>query len=54
VTLPESIHEGEIRRLSWDFASHEWKYFVECPKHVVTTWYVDADLELREEATDEA
>jgi hypothetical protein len=34
--------------------SHEWKYFVECPNHAMTTWYLGADLALLDEAADEA
>lgn len=53
VLLPQSVHVGEIRRISWDFNSHEWKYFVECPNRAVTTWYVGADLEQVDESADE-
>ncbi len=46
VRLPESVHEGKIQRISWDFPRNEWKFFVECPKQVVSNWYVAADLDL--------
>jgi hypothetical protein len=44
VNLPQSVHEGQITRLSWDYARSEWQYFVQCPKEVVSTWYIAADL----------
>ena len=46
VTLPQSIHEGQITEISWDFKRSEWKYFVKCPNEVVSTWYVGADLQV--------
>ncbi len=49
VSLPQSAHDGQVVRVSWDFPRSEWRYFVECPKHVVTGWYVAADLDLLEE-----
>jgi hypothetical protein len=49
VKLPESVHDGEIARISWDYTREEWKYFVECPNQNVSTWYVAADLDLLEE-----
>lgn len=45
VNLPQSVHEGEVTRLSWDFPRREWRYFVECPNRAVSTWYVLADLD---------
>ncbi len=44
--LPETVHEGEITRISWDFVSKEWKYYVQCPQKTVTQWYFAADLDL--------
>ncbi len=44
VTLPQSVHEGQITRLSWDFPRSEWQYFVKCPNEAVSTWYIGADL----------
>ncbi|MGI9471132.1 MAG: hypothetical protein ACR2NZ_06360 [Rubripirellula sp.] len=52
VQLPQSVHEGRITKLSWDFTSSEWKYFVDCPNDVVSAWYVIADLDLLEENPD--
>ena len=49
VRLPESVHEGEVARISWDFTRGEWKFYVECPNHLVSTWYVLADLDLLED-----
>lgn len=49
IQLPESVHEGRISKLSWDFTSAEWKYYVECHNDVVSAWYVLADLERLEE-----
>ena len=46
VNLPTSVHHGQIIRISWDFPRSEWKYYVACPAHGVSTWYVDADLAL--------
>ena len=53
VNLPESVHEGEVSRLSWDFTRGEWKFFVDCPNHLVSSWYVLADLDLLEEQPEE-
>ena len=44
VRLPQSVHEGQVTRLSWDFTRSEWQYYVQCPKEVVSTWYIGADL----------
>ncbi len=49
VQLPQSVHDGEVRDLSWDYTRAEWKYFVECSAPKVTNWYVRADLQLHEE-----
>lgn len=49
VNLPQSTHDGQVVRVSWDFPRLEWRYFVECPQQVVTGWYVEADLELMDE-----
>jgi len=49
VKLPQSTHDGRVVRVSWDFPRSEWRYFVECPKQVVTGWYVAADLDLLDE-----
>jgi hypothetical protein len=45
VRLPDTVHDGEITRLAWDFVSKEWKYYVQCPQRAVTQWYFAADLE---------
>ena len=46
VRLPDTVHDGEITRLAWDFVSKEWKYYVQCPQRAVTQWYFAADLDL--------
>ncbi len=46
VRLPSTVHDGKITRLSWDFVSKEWKYYVQCPQRAVTQWYFAADLSL--------
>lgn len=45
VNLPQSIHQGDVRDLTWDYTRSEWKYFVQCPETKVTNWYVAADLD---------
>ncbi len=50
VNLPESFHDGDIKDMSWDYTSSEWRFFVECTETKVTNWYVVADLEPIEEA----
>ena len=45
VRLPDTVHDGEITRLAWDFVSKEWKYYVQCSQRAVTQWYFAADLE---------
>ena len=52
VSLPQSVHEGQITRLSWDFRRTEWQYFVKCPNEAVTTWYIGADLTWLDEDDD--
>lgn len=52
VHLPQSVHEGQIARISWDFARGEWTYFVECASPLVSTWYVQADLSVLEPGED--
>lgn len=52
VNLPQSVHEGKITKLSWDFARTEWQYFVECPNAAVSTWYILADLHWLDEDED--
>jgi hypothetical protein len=47
VKLPETVHDGKITRLAWDFVSKEWKYYVQCPQRAVTQWYFAADLRLQ-------
>ncbi len=49
VNLPQSIHDGEINDMTWDYTRSEWKFFVECSEHKVSNWYVLADLNLRED-----
>lgn len=44
VNLPQSVHEGQVIRISWNFKRSEWQYFVQCPKEVVSAWYTAADL----------
>ena len=46
VRLAETTHEGEVTRISWDFVSKEWKYYVQCSQRAVTQWYFIADLDL--------
>jgi hypothetical protein len=53
VNLPQSIHEGQVTRLSWDFTRGEWQYFVQCPKEVVSTWYIGADLQWLDQDEDD-
>ena len=50
ILLPQSVHEGRITKLSWDFTTSEWKYYAECRNNVVSAWYDVADLELMEES----
>ena len=45
INLPQSTHEGEITKISWDFTCNEWKFFIESSKDVVSAWYVSPDLE---------
>ena len=52
IQLPQSVHVGRISKLSWDFTSSEWKYYVDCHNDVVSAWYVLADLERIEEESD--
>lgn len=49
VNLPQSTHDGQVVRINWDFPRSEWRYFVECPKEVVSDWYVAADLDLMDD-----
>ena len=49
IRLPDTVHDGKITRLSWDFVSKEWKYYVQCPQRAVTQWYFAADLGLLED-----
>lgn len=44
VSLPQSVHEGRITRLSWDYPRSEWQFYVTCPNEAVTSWYIAADL----------
>lgn len=53
VSLPQSVHEGQVTKLSWDFTRAEWQYFVQCPVHAVTTWYISADLQWLDPNEDE-
>jgi len=46
VRLPDTVHDGEIRRIAWDFVTKEWKYYVQCKQRAVTQWYFAADLSL--------
>lgn len=45
VRLAETIHDGVITRIAWDFVTKEWNYYVECQMRAVTQWYQAADLE---------
>jgi hypothetical protein len=45
IHLPESVHEGFIRDLTWDYTAAQWKYFVSCGESRVDNWYVGADLD---------
>lgn len=49
ISLPQTTHEGEVTRISWDFTCSEWKFYVESTKEVVTAWYVAPDLQLLED-----
>lgn len=49
VRLPDTVHDGKITRISWDFVSREWKYYVQCAQRAVTQWYFAADLSLLDE-----
>lgn len=49
VRLSNTVHQGEITDLTWDFTQAEWTYFVECGAKKVTDRYVAADLELQED-----
>lgn len=48
VHMPDTIHDGEIARQTWDFVSSQWKYFVDCHNSHVNAWYFSADLDLDE------
>jgi hypothetical protein len=48
VHMPDTIHDGEVARQTWDFASSQWKYFVDCHHSHVNAWYFSADLDLND------
>lgn len=45
VRLPDSFHDGHIEKIAWDFKRRDWKYFVQCHRKVVSSWYELADLD---------
>jgi hypothetical protein len=49
VQLPNSHHDGQIKKIAWDFTRREWKYFVACHRRVVSAWYELADLQSLED-----
>lgn len=48
VHMPDTIHDGEVARQTWDFTSSQWKYFVDCHHSHVNAWYFSADLDLND------
>ena len=49
INLPESAQRGEVTKISWDFPCKEWRFFVQSPKEVASSWYIFADLEIQED-----
>ena len=46
VRLPDSLHEGEITKILWDFTPSRWKYYVDCHNDHLSRWYDADDLTL--------